>query len=877
MPEKAVHRRSTRTIQSRLLLLGLIIMALFADFASAASFKAETTFLELNSTLEHVTVLEDAAFSEHQAIMLNPLKTHAAAWIRIHLPQDHKTYRLTMPFSLRTQMNIYAYRKDGTVSEYDLGAYGADTQHHTSAVGHQIQLDPARLDFRQPLYIKAHTSIFLNQAFELLEESDFTALNQQLSTTHQLMLALCIIALISFGYILCCHPSALVATVFTFLVGLIFFILSSISHNLITSINFRSPALHNIALFDMPLMFTLVSMCFRNLGFLRLIAPNLDRLLLAVQLTGLLAAVSSFFLHQDTADNLAFTSVVINLLASSFCVVVLFLNHRKHRASRLAIVTFGSPSLGTLLYMGPAYFELASPTSGYMALPIAIILMVLMLLRLIPLIISGAIQSERQSLISTLAPEKAYRPLAVRYTSIVLSFSIMLVASGSILQFALNSRSTEANYRNISTASFQSIESALAALLADRTFPTNTIDTTLAQTGIAIVQMTKGHRDGPIIYSWGQEPVKRAHHSYFNVERNGIQGKVRIAVDIENASSREEIENTDLLRDNLVIAIILSFFSLAVFRTFVTNHLESFAKHLSKIHLKKGKIPLALARDSDLYIDEFDAMQKALEAMETDLRDSYKKLRNTNTQLEEEVIKRTAAHKELLEREHRKRELVTMGLMVASVAHELRNPMGTLASSAMLIRHSQGAIQPHITDRIDRSIERCNRVIEELRVLGRQSNLKHLPTPVSTWLEGIVDDYEALHKISIQKRLEPDRTFNLDRTRLERAIIILLDNAREAICKAATVWPENGQIFLEVQYDKDMLVITITDNGGGLPKEAEHRIFDPLFTSKTSGFGMGLAIALDIVEQHEGKLTVKTLNAGAVAAIVLPIELTADV
>lgn len=874
MPETAPHCKPTRIAQSRLLLFGLIIMALLAGSASAAQPNAETAFLVLNTTLEDVIALEDTAFSEHQAIMLNPLETHAAAWIRLHLPRDQKVYRLTMPFSLRTQMNIYAYRLDGTVSEYDLGAYGADTQHHTSAIGHQIQLDPAQLDFRKPIYIKARTSIFLNQTFELLEESEFTALNKMLSTTHQLMVGLCIFALVTFAYILCRYPSALVATIFTFLVGLIFFILSSITHNLIASINFRSPALHNIALFDMPLMFTLISMCFRNLGLLRFIAPNLDRLLLAVQLTGLLAAVSSFFLHQDTADNLAFTSVVFNLLASSYCVVAIIFHHRKHRASRLSIVTFGSPCAGTLLYIGPAYFELASPTSGYMALPLTIMLMVLMLLRLVPLITSNAIQAERQLLVTNLAPKKIYRPLAVRYTSIVLSFSIMLVASGSILQFALDSRSTEANYKNISAASFLAIESGLSKLLENGAAPTAGIDTKLTQSGIAFVQMTESHRDGPIIYSWGKEPLERAHHSYFDIDKNGVQGKVRVAIDIEQASTREESENTNLLWGNLVISIILSIFSLTVFRLFVTNHLESFASHLSKIHLKKGGLPLTLSRDSDLYIDEFDAIRHALDTMETELRDSYRNLRNTNALLEEEVAKRTAAHKQLLEREHRKRELVTMGLMVASVAHELRNPLGTLANSAMLIRRRLGTTQSQITDRIDRSIERCNRVIEDLRVLGRQSNLKHLPTRTNTWLERTAKDYEALHAISIQKSLESDRTISLDRARLERSIIILLDNAREAIQKTAATWPENGIISLAAYETHDTLVISIADNGGGLPEETEQYIFDPLFTTKTSGFGMGLAIALDIIEQHDGELTVKTHNGGVIATILLPINLT---
>lgn len=874
MPATALHCRSPRFTQCRLLLFGLIITVLLADFASAAPLEAETTFLALNSTLEEASSLEDTAYSEHQAIMLNPLETQAAAWIRLHLPQNRKTYRLVMPFSLRTQMNIYAYRLDGTVSEYDLGAYGADTQHHTSAIGHQIQLDPAQLDFHKPIYIKARTSIFLNQTFELLEDSEFTDLNKMLSTTHQLMVGLCIIALVTFGYILCRYPSALVATIFTFLVGLIFFILSSLSHNLITSINFRSPALHNIALFDMPLMFTLISMCFRNIGLLRLIAPNLDRLLLTVQLTGLLAAVSSFFLHQDTADNLAFTSVVINLLASSYCVVALIFHHRKHRASRLAIVTFGSPCVGTLLYIGPAYFELASPTSGYMALPLTIMLMVLMLLRLVPLITSNAIQTEKQLLATTLASKKIYRPLAVRYTSIVLSFSIMLVASGSILQFALDSRSTEASYKNISASSFQSIKPGLSLLLENGTEPSTDIEANLIRSGVAFVQMSESHRDGPILYSWGKEPTERAHHSYFDIEKNGTQGKVRVAIDIERSSSREERENASLLWNNIVIAIILSFFSLAVFRIFVTNHLESVASHLSKIHLNTGESQLTLARDSDLYIDEFDAIGHALETMETDLRDSYESLRNANVLLEEEVAKRTAALKQLLEREHRKRELVTMGLMVASVAHELRNPLGTLANSAMLIRRSLGTTQSQVTDRIDRSIERCNKVIEELRVLGRQSNLKYLPTQSSAWLERITEDYEALHAISIKKTLESNRTISLDKARLERSIIILLDNAREAIQKSAATWPENGSISLAT-YDKDdMLVISITDNGGGLSKETEQHIFDPLFTTKTSGFGMGLAIALDIIEQHDGKLTVETLDTGAIATILLPINLT---
>ncbi|MGB0866253.1 MAG: ATP-binding protein [Granulosicoccaceae bacterium] len=841
----------------------------------ANTLEINTAFLPLEATLEEALALDPSRFKPHKAIMINPFQGYASAWIKLKLPTpEQRLYRLTMPFSLRTSLNLYAYRRDGTISAYSLGAHGADTKYHASALGHQVQLDSELLDFNRPIYIQAKASLFLNQAFDYLSEAEFQSLEQQITSLHKGMVAICLLAIFAYCILLLRYPTALVGASLVLLIGLLFFILSSISLNLVTSINFQSPALHVVALFDMPLMFFLVAMCMRRLGLVSFISPIIDKGLLTAQAISLSAAALTLVLDSDTADNIAFFSVVINLAISAICVLALLISRYQYKCARYASIIFGTPSLGTLIYMAPAYFGLMPATSGYMALPITTIGMIVGLLILVPQIDSGQLHRENQAVIDSIDVERPFMPLAMRYSIIVLSFSLTFIAAATVIISALHSRQTEQQYTHSTELQFARLKDDFESVLLNRSVDTRALEDAIDSGRFSALQLSAEGRDGTVLYNKTSSEAQRAHTSYFQVMAEGKVGIAKLTLDITKATEHEAQEHNGRLILNLALATAVAVFSLSIFRILVTNHLESVAEHLKSIHFKGENSPLSLTRDSEIHSDELDFLASAIVQMETDLHHNYSKLSESKAYLEKEIIKRTAAYKEVLEREHRKRHLVTMGLMVAGVAHEIRNPLGTLANSTQFLREKSAGHFLPVLDRMDRSIHRCNRVVEELHTIGQLNTLRLKGTDIRAWLLKLLEDYSSLYSIPITPLIDQDVRATIDRYRLEQVIVILLDNARQAIQPNAEKWPIDGRIESSLSLaEPGTACIKIIDNGMGIPSNLKPRIFEPLSSSKTHGLGMGLTIALDIVEQHGGSLTLHDRPRGVVAEIRIPADL----
>lgn len=870
MPNKAHHQHFY--FQKWLLLFVLFLSALLSP-ANASEFEAHSTFLALDSTLEQATSLDDSSYTRHSAIKINPLRRHAAGWIRIQLPKSHEPQRLIIPFSLSTHIDAYAYRIDNTVIDYKLGTYGADTQYQGSSLGHQIKLDPKLINFDRPVFLKVKTSFFLNLVFDLLPESEYNTLDQKLTSLHKLLVGLCLAGIFAYAGLLLTRPSALVGAILAFLTGLLFLVLSAISLNLITTINFQYPALQRIALFVVPFSFFLLAFCFRRLGMLAFIAPKIDQSLLLAQSVSLAATLSALVLNQDTAHNFVLASMVINLCIINISALFLLAKHSRNITVRTVILILGTPSLGALLYIGPAYFDILPGTAGHLVLPIALTIMIIGLLVLVPLISSGRLHHQNQEVMAAFKRKRQYMPLAMRYSIVVLSFGLMFILFATVFQSAIQSRAMESAYRQSTTMYYMLIEGELKNLLVDKGADTTAIDKTVGTGNLVTVQLSSENKAGAVIYRRSAEETESQHTTYFEINAHGQTGVAKISLDATSRTRNERAEHRDRLISNFILAGVVSIFCLVVFRILVTNHLEVMAQHLSQIELRKSSSPLKLIRDNELHTDELDYLGSAIKKMERDLNSSYQHLSISKTALEREVEQRTKAYKEVLEREHRKRHLVTMGLMVAAVAHELRNPLGTLANTAQLIHHKFGKDHPQLLKRMQRSIERCNNVIEELRVISQQSSISLNTNDVSQWLILALDEYQGLHKHNLQRKVQSGIQASIDKDKMEQVLYILLDNARQSIKGDATNWPEFGSIEVSLcNASNAALELCVTDNGPGIPTHIKDKIFEPLITSKPSGFGMGLSIALDIVEQHEGHLKLENTEDGVRASVILPVD-----
>jgi signal transduction histidine kinase len=197
--------------------------------------------------------------------------------------------------------------------------------------------------------------------------------------------------------------------------------------------------------------------------------------------------------------------------------------------------------------------------------------------------------------------------------------------------------------------------------------------------------------------------------------------------------------------------------------------------------------------------------------------------------------------------------LATIGQVAGGVAHELRNPLNVIKTSVYYLRNAKNPApdkqQSHL-ERIDRQVAAADGVIMAL------NNFARLPLPdlqvveLQPLLQEALEANPLPDNIVVRLKLDSELPPILgDRGQLGIVFGNLIRNARDAM-------PDGGQLSISVEVNADQLGITVQDSGGGINPENLHRILEPLYTTKSRGIGLGLAITRAIIEKHSGRLSV---------------------
>ncbi len=249
-----------------------------------------------------------------------------------------------------------------------------------------------------------------------------------------------------------------------------------------------------------------------------------------------------------------------------------------------------------------------------------------------------------------------------------------------------------------------------------------------------------------------------------------------------------------------------------------------------------------------------------------------RRLRRMGMALERRFRERTAeleaVQGELLVNER----LAALGQLTGTVAHELRNPLGTITSSMATIerRLADAAVDPGSAPaRIHRSIDRCDRIITELLDFARAQGLDARPVVVDAWLPEVLGDLDLREGVALETAPgAPGTTVALDTERVRRAVVNLVENARDAIAGSGR---GVGRIRVATRPARDGVEIEVADTGPGIPEAQLERVREPLFSTKTFGFGLGLPIVDRVAEEHGGRLAIETrVGAGTTATLWLP-------
>ncbi len=251
-----------------------------------------------------------------------------------------------------------------------------------------------------------------------------------------------------------------------------------------------------------------------------------------------------------------------------------------------------------------------------------------------------------------------------------------------------------------------------------------------------------------------------------------------------------------------------------------------------------------------------------------------------NTDLAENMKQLHVAQDEII----KKGKLAQMGQLVATVAHELRNPLSSVRTSAFLLRRKL-VDQPVSVDaqlqRIDNSVARCDAVITQFLDYAKSHKMEFSEAEFDDWVASIVEEeaQKLPSAVAVECILGLDNlSVSFDRSRLSRVLINLMSNASEAMVgkghdpqKFAT---SNPKITIVTRLAGEHIEFDVCDNGPGIADEDVAKILEPLFTTKNFGTGLGLPAVVQVLEQHGGGIRVKGgFGTGAIFTAWLPIKI----
>lgn len=220
----------------------------------------------------------------------------------------------------------------------------------------------------------------------------------------------------------------------------------------------------------------------------------------------------------------------------------------------------------------------------------------------------------------------------------------------------------------------------------------------------------------------------------------------------------------------------------------------------------------------------------------------------------------------------RSERLAALGQLSAGLAHELRNPLGTIKASAeMLSKQLSGeqGVARELAEYISSEVDRTNLLVTRFLDFARPLQLRLATTDLAEVLDRAITQFEraaARPDVAVFKNYAPDiRPFPMDGELMERVFFNLLLNAAQAS-------PPEGAVTVKTRPADGMAEIAVIDRGEGIDPRHLESIFNPFFTTKPEGIGLGLAIVSKIVDEHRGRITVESQpGKGSVFRVYLPV------
>ena len=315
-------------------------------------------------------------------------------------------------------------------------------------------------------------------------------------------------------------------------------------------------------------------------------------------------------------------------------------------------------------------------------------------------------------------------------------------------------------------------------------------------------------------------------------KKNKIIGKVEISY---VTTSIDEL--TSRLRTRYLLLTLLIFFAGILFFLLFTRSLmaplanlveaaQKVAEGNLEVKLEKGSLP-----ETRKLATSFNTMTQALKESRRNLEETYQKL------IQEQA-------------------LAEVGHFAVTVAHEVKNPLGIIKGALDILRKEGIDEQVKVTmiSYVEDEIRRLDMLIRDFLDFSRPRSLSFKKTNLTSFLRNLVDrmnlEWEP-KKVGIDfKTTVQEATIQADKDALSRAMVNIIKNA----CEAS---PEGSRVTVGLFDEGSFFKVVVSDLGDGIPDEKKGKIFEPFFTGKSKGTGLGLTLTKKLIEAHMGQIEVK--------------------
>ena len=226
--------------------------------------------------------------------------------------------------------------------------------------------------------------------------------------------------------------------------------------------------------------------------------------------------------------------------------------------------------------------------------------------------------------------------------------------------------------------------------------------------------------------------------------------------------------------------------------------------------------------------------------------------------------------KELSRQASRVNTLTALGEMAATVAHEIRNPLGGIGGFAGLLARDLNVDDPRrrLVKKVIEGVESLNRMVTNLLNYTRPLQLNKRPVDLVQVVEDSIGFFEVdagnrRENVELKRKYASSEiSCNVDPEQIQQIMLNLLHNAVQAMPSGGRVMigvsEVEGSIDSRTELDAPCVALSVSDSGTGMSEEVKSKLFMPFFTTKENGNGLGLATAKKVIEAHGGEIQVES-------------------